>query len=77
MTDFTANHLNEREDLPLATLLAVASEADERLPTDLVKKLYQSQKHRQFDTDRSASVQEMQRLLEEYVDSLIVGGTSE
>jgi hypothetical protein len=66
---------NEREDLALATLRAVASEGDERLPADLVEKLYRLQKRHQFDADRAASVQEMQRLLEQYVDSLVEGAS--
>lgn len=66
---------NEREDLALATLRAVASEGDERLPADLVEKLYRLQKRHQFDADRAASVQEMRRLLEQYVDSLVEGAS--
>lgn len=66
---------NEREDLALATLRAVAAEGDERLPADLVEKLYRLQKRHQFDADRGASVQEMQRLLEQYVDSLVEGAS--
>lgn len=64
---------NEREDLALATLHTVATEGEERLPADLVEKLYHLQKRHQFDADRGASVQEMQRLLEQYVTSLVEG----
>lgn len=71
MNDYT----NEREDLALATLRAIAAEGDERLPADLVEKLYRLQKRHQFDADRGASVQEMQRLLEQYVDSLVEGAS--
>jgi len=73
MTDLTENYPNGREDLALATLRAVASEAETRLSLDLVEKLYRLQRRHQFDSDRGASVQEMQRLLEQYVDSLMQG----
>lgn len=63
----------QREDLALSTLRAVAIEAEEPLPSDLVEKLYLIQKRNQFNTDRAPSVQEMQRLLEQYVDSFVEG----
>ena len=66
---------NEREDLALETLIAAASEGDERLPADLVEKLYLLQKRHQFDADRAASVHEMRRLLEQYVDTLVEGAS--
>lgn len=75
MTKYAENDLPEQEDLALATLKAVAMEDDSGLPLDLVVKLYQLQKKHQFDADRGASVQEMQRLLEQYVDSLDEGGS--
>ncbi|WP_230971301.1 DNA modification system-associated small protein [Nitrogeniibacter aestuarii] len=68
-----SNDHSEREDLALATLRAVAIEGEVHFPADLVEKLYRLQKRHQFDSDRSASVQEMQRLLEQYVDSLAEG----
>ena len=74
MNDFTGNVPNEREDLALTTLRVAASEADEQLPSALVENLYRLQKRHQFDSDRAASVQEMQRLLEQHVDSLVEGG---
>ncbi|MDK7584535.1 hypothetical protein QP575_01795 [Alcaligenes faecalis subsp. phenolicus] len=74
MNDLTRNGTDEREDLALATLYTVASEGDDCLPPNLVEKLYRLQKRHQFDVDRAVSVQEMQRLLEQYVDSL-EGGT--
>lgn len=70
-----SDYPNEREDLALATLRALASEEEDRLPADLVEKLYLLQKRHQFDADRAASLQEMQRVLEQYVDSL-AGGAS-
>ncbi|PVY76117.1 hypothetical protein CBM2615_A10053 [Cupriavidus taiwanensis] len=73
MNDFTGKDPHGREDLALATLRAVAKEADEELPSDLVEKLYHLQKRHQYDADRAASVQEMQRLLEQYVGSLVEG----
>lgn len=70
MNDLIVDEPNEREDPALATLRAVANEGDDCLPSDLVEKLYRLQKRHQFDVDRAVSVQEMQRLLEQYVDSL-------
>jgi len=75
MIDLSREGSNDREDLALATLRTVANEGDDCLPPDLVEKLYRLQRRHQFDVDRAVSVQEMQRLLEQYVDSL-EGGAS-
>lgn len=57
------------EDIALNTLLAVAKERYPELSLELVKRLYGLQKRYQFDSDRTLSIQSMQRVLEEYVDS--------
>jgi hypothetical protein len=75
MNDLTGTYPKEPEDLALAMLHAVANEAEEHLPSDLVEELYRLQKRHQFDADRAASVQEMQRLLEQHVDSLMAGAS--
>ena len=74
MNNHAEGEQNRQDDLALATLRAVAQEAGSEIPMDLVGKLYRLQKRHQFDADRGASVQEMQRLLEQYVDSHSEGG---
>jgi len=73
MIDTKTDCGNEAKDLALATLLTVAREANGQLPADLVKNLYELQKRHQFDPDRTGSLQAMQRLLEQHVDSLVDG----
>ena len=75
MTIHTEDFLLEQEDIALDTLRAIATEIDSGLPLTLIDALYQLQKRHQFDADRGASVQQMQRLLEDYVSSLDKGGT--
>lgn len=57
------------EDIALNTLLAVAKERYPDLSVDLVTRLYGLQKRFQFDSDRTSSIQALQRVLEEYVDA--------
>ena len=56
------------EDIALNTLLTVAQERYPDLSLDLVKRLYGLQKRFQFDSDRTSSIQALQRILEESVD---------
>jgi hypothetical protein len=62
------------EDMALATLLAVAAETAPDFPREIIERVYAIQKRHQFDTDRSASSQEMQRLLEAHIDRAGNGG---
>ena len=57
------------EDIALNTLLAVAKERYPELSLDLVRRLYGLQKRFQFDSDRTSSIQALQRVLEEHVDA--------
>lgn len=57
------------EDIALNTLLVVAKEHYPDLSVDLVTRLYGLQKRFQFDSDRTSSIQALQRVLEEYVDT--------
>lgn len=61
------NDDSDVEDLALLTLLRVAPEVAPDIPESLLKSLFAVQRRHQFDSDRSASLQVMQRLLEEYV----------
>lgn len=63
----------QRESLPpadvaLATLKAVAAEIALDIPENVIERLYVLQKRHQFDSDRSASIQEMKRILEAHVE---------
>lgn len=66
---------SEQEDIALATLRALAIEDSSVLPLTLIETLYLLQKRHQFDVDRGASLQQMQRVLEDYVNSLDNGNT--
>lgn len=57
------------EDIALNTLLLVAKERYPDLSVDLVTRLYGLQKRFQFDSDRTSSIQALQRVLEEYIDA--------
>lgn len=57
------------DDLALRTLLSVAAEVSPSLSQDLLKRLYLIQNRHQFDADRVAPVQEMQRVIEAEVNS--------
>ena len=56
-------------DMALNSLLMTAREVSTGLPEDLILKAYAIQRRHQFDREgeREASLQEMQRLVEEYV----------
>ena len=56
-------------DMALNALLMSAREVQTGLPEDLILKAYAIQRRHQFDREgeREASLQEMQRLVEEYV----------
>lgn len=56
--------MNGTNDFALETLKAVAKEIGTDLPNEAIERIYAIQKRHQFDADRSASSQEMQRLIE-------------
>jgi hypothetical protein len=66
---------NEHEDVALAALLAVFRELETGVTEDLLRKAYAIQRQHQFDRDgeRDASLQAMQKLVEDHVAS--AGGT--
>jgi hypothetical protein len=59
--------MNETNDFALKTLMAAAREHGADLPSGAIEKIYALQKRHQFDADRVASLQEMQRLIESLV----------
>lgn len=62
---------NEHEDVALAALLAVFRELETGVSEDLLRKAYAIQRQHQFDRDgeRDASLQAMQKLVEDFVTS--------
>jgi hypothetical protein len=65
---------NVAPDMALNALLMAARDGQTGVPEELVRKAYAIQRRHQFDREgeRDASVQEMQRLVEEYVASIAV-----
>jgi len=57
----------EANDMGLDTLLSVAREVAPELPEHLLRRVFALQRTHQFDTDRDASVLELQRAVEEFV----------
>lgn len=68
------NGTEDANDMALSTLLSVAREVSPELPEDLLRKIFSLQRLHQFDADRDASLQELQRLLDEHVEKLSAGG---
>ena len=58
-------------EMALAALLAVAQAEAPELPQDLLRKAFAIQKRHQFDREEqsNASVQDMQSLIDAYVDT--------
>jgi hypothetical protein len=65
-------------DMALNALLMSAREIQTGLPEDLILKAYAIQRRHQFDREgeREASLQEMQRLVEEYVAAASAAGST-
>lgn len=65
-------------DMALNALLMSAREIQAGLPEDLILKAYAIQRRHQFDREgeREASLQEMQRLVEEYVAAASGAGST-
>ena len=59
------------DDLALDALLAIKPDVAPDLSIDVLKKCYDLQKRHQFDHDRVASSQAMERLIEEEVTRLV------
>ncbi|WP_027582031.1 DNA modification system-associated small protein [Bradyrhizobium sp. Ai1a-2] len=66
------------DDLPLVTLLAVQMDVAPDVDRHLLRTCYELQKRHQFDRDRGASAQAMERLIEDEVERIVArGGSSE
>lgn len=61
-------------DIALKTLLEVAHEIEPDVPDWLIERAYEIQKEHQFETvDRTGAMQDLQKLLDEYVSTLDEG----
>ena len=58
------------KDLALETILEVARNIAPEIPESLLREIYAVQYSHQFDKDRDISFQELQRVLDKYIDSL-------
>lgn len=54
-------------DMALDTLLSVGRELCPDLPDSLLRRVFELQRVHQFDSDRSSSLVELQRTVEEFV----------
>ena len=57
----------DNEHMALSALLAAGEEVAPDIPAEILKKAYAIQKARQFDRDRDVSLQEMNKLVDEYL----------
>lgn len=61
-------------DMALKTLLDVAHEIEPEIPDWLIEKAYEIHREHQFESvDRTGALQDLQKLLEEYVSTLDEG----
>lgn len=58
---------DDNEHMALSALLAAGEEFAPDIPGEILKKAYAIQKARQFDRDRDVSLQEMGKLVDEYL----------
>jgi hypothetical protein len=58
---------DDNEHMALSVLLAAAAEFAPDIPEDIFKKAYAIQKARQFDRERDVSLQEMNKLVDDYL----------
>jgi hypothetical protein len=64
------------EDIALDVFLSVAKDRAPILPKDLLIEIYNSQKRHQYDQkDRSSSMNELERLVEGYLDNSLKGSS--
>ena len=58
-------------DMALSALMAAAHDTEPSIPEDLVRKVYAIQRRHQFDREdrREDSLQELQNLVDEFIDS--------
>jgi hypothetical protein len=63
-------------DMGFTALLAAAGEIAPDLPQNVLRKAYAIQRVHQFDRDRTESLQQMQRLIDEYVQASNPGQSS-
>lgn len=64
---------DDNEHMALSALLAAGEEFAPDIPAEILKKAYAIQKARQFDRERDVSLQEMNRLIDEYLPQSSTG----
>jgi len=57
----------EVNNMALETLLSAARDVAPEIPEDLLRRVFALQKTHQFDAERGVSLQELQRLLDDFV----------
>lgn len=62
---------DSESDMALTALLAATHDNEPRIPEELVRNAYAIQRRHQFDREehRDASLQELQNLVDEFIDS--------
>lgn len=70
------NEPKDASDMGLETLLSVARDVAPEIPEDLIRKVFTLQRVHQFDTERDVSLQEFQRIIDEYVGPPVDKGGS-
>ena len=65
----------EADEMALITLLSVAKDLAPDISEDLIRKIFMLQKAHQFDAERDVSLQDLQRLLDDYVSDLAGAGS--
>ncbi len=61
------NEPHETNNMALETLLSAARDVAPEIPEDLLRGVYALQKIHQFDAERDISLQELQRVLDDFV----------
>lgn len=64
---------DDNENMALSALLAAGEKFAPDIPAEILKKAYAIQKARQFDRDRDVSLQEMGKLVDEYLGQSSAG----
>lgn len=68
------NEPKEASNMALDTLLAAARDVAPEIPEDLLRRVFALQMTHQFDAERDISLQELQRVLDDFVGQSAGGG---
>jgi len=70
------NEPKEANNMALDTLLSAARDVAPEIPEDLLRRVFALQKTHQFDAERDISLQELQRILDDFVGQSAGSGSS-